>query len=134
MAKRKDDFAKLQAKWYKKAKAAGFEDIEGSESYLKIYSTRLFHRHDRDAGKIQAKAEYYRLATHFLHDHKFESERDKLIWEYHSNGLSAKDISEILKKVKVSNIKRSAITNVITKLSDAMKRRYLVAGGNHDEH
>lgn len=121
---KKDSFEKLQAKWYAKIKKAGFDDIERDENDLKIGSSRFYIRHRYVNELWEAKQEYYRLAEHFLNEHEFESELEKVIWEYHTNALSADNIAQTLQKAKVSKLKKSAIKNIIKRLADAMKRKY----------
>lgn len=119
----KEDFQKLQKKWYKKLEDSGFEDIESDEFNLKTWSSTFHLKHSLETW--QAKAEYYQLATNFLEEYKFNSNLDKIIWEYHSNGLGARKIATILKdaKIKVSN--RTTIWEVIKKLKSSMYEMYL---------
>jgi hypothetical protein len=46
----------------------------------------------------EAKSTYYRLAEHFLNDYKFPNQLQRIIWEYHSQGISLRDIVTILAK------------------------------------
>lgn len=125
MAK-KSDYEKERDKWYAKLKKAGFEDAERNENDLKQGSSRLFIRHKYAAVLWESKQEYYRLAEFFLNEHKFESELERAVWEYHTNGISASDISETLRKAKVTKLKTTSIKTILKRLSEAMKRKYLV--------
>lgn len=42
---------------------------------------------------FQQRVNYYSWAKAKLNDGRFDSERDKLIWEYHADGLSTRQIS-----------------------------------------
>jgi hypothetical protein len=128
----KSDFEKLRETWYKKLKESGFEDAENDDYNLKIWSSRFSIRH-ADASLWQAKEEYYRYAEQFLNEHKFTNSLDKNIWMYHANGVSVRDISDILKKAKIADLSKSAIWNIISSLEGAMKRKYLVRKAKPDE-
>ncbi len=130
----KSDFEKLKAKWYAKAAKAGFEEIERNENDLKVGSSRLFIRHKYTKELWEAKEEYYRLAEHFLNEYKFENDLERIIWEYHTNAISAVNISKLLTKAKVSKLKDGAIKKTIKRLSDTMKRQYLANPRDKDGH
>ncbi len=68
------------------------------------------------------KEEYYRMAGHFLHDHKFESTSDKIIWRLHSEGVSIVDIVYYLKSKKFKTYKRK-VHETIQKLAEEMGGR-----------
>lgn len=118
-------FKKLQATWYAKLKDEGFEDIERSEDMLKVWSTTFTMAVPNSSTPIQlaAKESYYRFATHFLNEYKFEKDRDKVIWEYHSNGISMRNIAELLKKVNIKT-NRQCVCDTINDLTIIMKKMY----------
>lgn len=121
----KPDFKTLQAKWYAKLKKSGFEDIEYANDYLKSSTSRFVAENPNPESWI-ATEQYYRLAAHFLHDYKFESKRDAVIWEYHANGISVRDISVLLKKARQKRrISSSEVSKDIGRLRDEMKLMYL---------
>jgi hypothetical protein len=97
------EFKSLKSKWYKKLAKSGFEDIEGNEEYFNASDTFTRHssRYRDSVQRFEAKQEYYRLAGHFLYDHKFSSTLEKMIWQLHSEGLS---IREITKKLQDRNV------------------------------
>lgn len=111
----------LQETWYKKLKKSGFEDIESNEDNLKVWSSIFFSRHSIE--QIQAKQAYYQMATNFLEDYRFESRRDKIIWEYHANGVSYRDITKILRKVRIK-LSHVSIQHIVHKLQAAMYMMY----------
>lgn len=121
--KKTPNFEQLKAKWYKKLKSSGFEDIEQDDGNLRSWSSS-FYRARRAPETLAAIEDYYRLAGHFLHEHEFASETERLIWEYHANGLSGKDISETLAKVKIKVATSTALA-IIKRLEGIMRRKYL---------
>lgn len=121
------ELKKLQKVWYDKLKKDGFEDIERDENRLKVYSSYRFgkKRGMIQAGGYESKTEYYRLAGWFLHEHKFKSKVEKLIWQLHSEGKSGQVIAEILKKKKLKNIGRKTVWVIVNELETLMKQKYL---------
>ncbi len=109
-------FKALQAKWYKKAKDSGFNDIESSETMLNP-TTLGDTRYMISRGKflIESKTEYYRLAGMFYHDYKFRSQLDRFLWKHNADGRSSSEIEKIL-KLKI-NISRRTVSRRLRKLS-----------------
>ena len=125
------NFKKLQQDWYKKLKDSGFEDIERPNGLLKMWSSeyeRFISIYDRTTWI--AKAQYFQLAENFFHDYKFETEKDKLIWGWHKENIS---IRNIVKKLKLQEIStnRDAVHKTIIKLKKSMFTLYLV---DHQEY
>lgn len=126
--KKVKDFASLQKEWYGKLKNSGFEDIETTDGRLKEYSSTLLanpHKVLTQNGGWQAKEEYYRMAGHFLLEHKFETKLKKVMWEYHSNGISVEDIAKTLNKTGVVKTNRTSVWQIIKDLRTIMFGRYL---------
>lgn len=125
----KSQLKDLQKLWYQKLKASGFEDIEDTESpreYLKTWHSCYFlHRHEPETFQLQQ--EYYRRASHFLHDHSFQTPSERLIWQYHTDGMSQRDIAETLKskglKVNSISVNKDDVNKVICKLAKVMKNK-----------
>lgn len=112
------EFLKLQKLWYKKAAASGYEDIEQDEDHLKVWTGhRIKAKYTPEA--YLAKQEYYIMAGHFLHEHDFESKTEHIVWGYHSEGLSAPEILEILRK-KRKKISLNQIQRMTKKLAREM--------------
>lgn len=87
----------LQAKWYKKLKDTGFNDIEDDKGRLINWSGRQLQD---DLVQVTSKgsyraseAEYYRLASQYLHEKKFPSKAHKTIWALHAEGLTQEAIA-----------------------------------------
>lgn len=117
-----EQYKKLEEYWYKKLEKDGFNDVESSEDHLKMWTSTMLKK---STPTWRAKEHYYYMATQFLNDYKFESNRERIIWEYHANGISVRDIVVILKKVRIK-LKKDAVWLIIKKLQAAMKRLYLV--------
>lgn len=116
----KPEFEKLQAEWDKKLKDSGFEDAEQRDGNLKLWSTMLFRVHHNDT-LYRAKEEYYRLAGHFLHDHKFTSTTEHAVWELHAKGMSMRDIVATLKPLGYK-VYKWKVQQIIRRLSEEMGR------------
>lgn len=123
------DFKKLKDQWYKKLKEEGFEDIEHANGRLKhapvdnpVDYLRLLY---------SGRPEYYELATRFLNEYDFDNELERIIWEYHTNGLSRREIFKVLDKVKVKKVTgkplgQTRIGYIIKRLSTEMKKCYVI--------
>lgn len=128
------DLKKLQKTWYEKLKKSGFDDIERNEEDLKVGSSSIFLKHKYTRDLWEAKAEYYRLAEHFLNEYRFATTLERVIWEYHTNAISTRNIAEILKRAKIKELSKSRIHTIIQTLARAMKARYLVNSKDKDGH
>lgn len=117
-SKKTDSYAKLKAKWYKKLADGGFVDIERDEHSFK--NGNNYNMLTTPAIQWVAKEEYYRMATHFLNEHNFDSELDKVIWEYHTNGISMRNIVLLLAKVNIKR-QRDQVWRCINRLEQTMK-------------
>lgn len=129
-----DDFKKLNNAWKKKLKQSGFSDIEYDENHLLSFASEPFmERPFWD----QSKAEYYRFAGQFFHDHSFASVFDKFVWEKHAEGLSIREIILLAKKTKFDrkdkpkfSINSHNVHVIIKKHRDLMKAAYNILGTN----
>ncbi len=123
--KKPKTYQELKDVWYKKLEAAGFVDIEEDEDKLKEYSYR-FARVGRDFMR-QDKDTYYSMASNFLNDFRFKNNFEKIIWEYHSNGLSVRSIESTLSKARIKRgHSKSEISVIIVRLTQEMKKLYRV--------
>lgn len=128
---KKSDFNKLKAKWYAKLAKSNFKDIEKNE-YELIEPSSIFTRtKGRSESSLTevgwaAKRDYYNMATDFLAVHPFESKIDRIIWEYHANGLSCRDIAATLNKVRKKKTDKTSVWEIVHKLEVIMKKMYLV--------
>ena len=121
---KKTEYEKQREIWYKKLKKSGFEDIEQDDFNLKTNSSVFFKNHTFEVWT--AKATYYQMASNFLEEYKFNSRIEKVIWEYHSNGISFRDISKLLKKAKIKSIStnRQDIWLIVKRLKATMYSMY----------
>ncbi len=120
------DLKKLTAEWYKKLKDSGFKDVEvGFGPYTsKPLVVKVGHR---DGGPWEPKAEYYRLALHFLNEWSFKNRLEETIWAYHTEGLSVRNIVITLNKVRRKQIVRMTVWRTIERLRAEMKNLYKVS-------
>lgn len=107
----------LIQQWDQKLKQSGFVDIEDRKTgLLNTWSGKIFYgssiiKDDNFVDKInkinrtygynsltykESEAEYFRLASHCLHEREFKSVRHRLIWQLHSEGLSYQKIAQEL--------------------------------------
>lgn len=125
MTKPRNEYKRLRDIWYAKLAKDGFEDIEDKDSRnLKKWSVKLVLHVPQVAR--EAREQYYRMATDFLNDYKFKSSLEKIIWEYHANGMGVRDIADTLKKAKVI-VRTAAWVHkfVIKPLRAEMKKMYM---------
>ncbi len=122
----------LQDKWYKILKDSGFEDIEDSNHNIKEWSRKLFQekgKYHESLTKQSAKQDYYRLAGHFLYDYQGFTDTSRDMWKLHSEGISIRDISDIIKHRtgKTRGLSRNMVYLTINQLSIEMTRMYKVS-------
>ena len=116
--KSKTDFDLLKDEWYKKLEDSGFQDIEQDEERLKSWSSqRYIHS---DPVNWAAKFAYHQMATNFLEEYRFKNKLEQAIWEYHANGLSAREIVKVLKSLNVPKHSRQKLDQIITRLKTKM--------------
>lgn len=121
---RRSEFNALRDFWYKKAEESGFEDHEHPDGRLKARSDRWV---DIRRLRMQESNEaYFKLARQFLFDHTFIKERDRILWEYHVEGLSTREISKILKTVKIK-LSKPQVARDLKRMKAIMKRMYFTS-------
>lgn len=138
--KPRTEYEKLRDVWYKKLEKSGFQDIERDENTLKEYSSWIFSpkRALLQNGGWQAKATYYSMAERFLQEYPFNTERrsgrlSQIIWEYHSNAISIRDIVKILKSLRYKDVTRTSVWEVIKALRGKMFSMYMHDGREYHE-
>lgn len=119
------EFKKLQDKWYGKLEKSGFVDLEQADGNLKSWSSGAYRDYE-DPNLRESKEEYYRLAGQFLHSFKFESKRERTIWEFHSRGVSIRDIVGLLARRNIRTC-RFTVHQVLQKL-----KKELLKGTYHE--
>lgn len=134
----KEEYNTLRDKWYQKLEKVkddvypeGFTDIERDEDTLKVYSSDKFGARRpghsdtlNQGGGWQVKAAYYSMAERYLNEYPFETRREAVIWEYHANAISVRDIVKLLKKVRIQ-MKRTAVWELIKKHKVKMFELYM---------
>lgn len=114
--------------WYEKLKDDGFEDIEDyGRDTLKRWATSITGDLLRVNSKIviEAKEEYYAMCRYLLSEYKFANNKEQIIWEYHTEGISARNIVKLLKQARVCSTNRTAVLTIIKRLENTMKDMYL---------
>jgi len=125
---RKPTLNQLKTIWYKKLKAEGFKDIEQDEFNLKKWTPNLNNKYKHQEWKHSQ--DYYTLAGHFLNEYKFETKLEHIVWEYHMNGISMRNIAKILLKTKVvKKSNRTTVCLILKTLRDQMFKLYNVNTG-----
>lgn len=121
---KKTDFDRLKDFWYKRLEDDGFVDIEHNDGSINSSSPARSTR-NQTPDLRQVIQDYYSMSYHFLNEYKFSNELEKIMWEYHTEGLSVRAISKILKDTKVAKTSKTKVGEIIKKLEDIMKRLYL---------
>lgn len=116
------EFKALQAKWDKKLKDRGFDDIEQRDGNLKVWSSFFFKKRHNPI-LFEAKEEYYRAAGKFLYDHKWTSKKDRTIWELHCQGKSARVIVKEMKS-RHFRINKPMVHQIINKYVAEMNKQW----------
>lgn len=110
---RTPDFQELNKQWNEKLKKSGFDDAEeevGGEKLLKQRASYAYRRRETTAVQRQNKLEYFMLIAQFIEREKgFEDESDKLIMQRTAEGLSIREISEELQRLKKPKFNRDTI-------------------------
>ncbi len=123
MSRKKSEYSKLKTLWYKKLKAEGFVDIEHEDGSINSGVPRTMKY--KNPQLRDATQEYYYIANNFLHNYKFACELDKIMWEYHSNGISIRNIVALLHQTKVTKTNRVKVWKTLKTLEKIMKGFYL---------
>lgn len=115
-------FKDLQEKWRKKLKKSGFNDIEDENENIDRGSWDF--RTKKVLDSYQTKKDYYYRATQFLNEYNFDTQLDKIIWEYHVEAIGVRGIAKILNKLKLSKFRHVSVFNIITRLNREMREFY----------
>lgn len=123
--KKLTELQQLQAVWTQKLKESGFEDIEDRSGRLTRGITRAVAWVDPELREITQ--EYYCMAYHFLNSYNFETTLDKVMWEYHVEGIVIRDIAKLLTASLPHPISKTKVGKTIKDLENIMKSMYLSA-------
>lgn len=130
------EFKELEKKWYEKLKnkphkEGKFRDIELKNGALRDDHMKAMLLNPHQV-VWEAKQTYYQMTTAFLEEYKFDNKLDKIIWEYHSNGISYRDITKILAKIRI-NRSRTWVYFIIKKLKASMWAMYMAPKTEYHE-
>lgn len=132
---KKTEYEHLKEIWYKKLEDSGFKDIEYGADFSGSSTPRSAAWNDPDLRQVLQ--DYYCMAYYFLNEYKFDRELDKVMWEYHAEGLTIREIVRLLKQVKIKikvkktkkiriqKVTRTLVWLTIKKLEVIMKGLYL---------
>jgi hypothetical protein len=106
----------LKSRWDRELRDSGFIDIEQGSRLINPHTTtlpsQLIDFQSLDA--FRARVSYYQWARSVLNTGRFDSKRDRLIWEEYSEGMSSTKIS---KKV---GLERSYVTRKVHKIQHSL--------------
>lgn len=105
--------AQLKREWYQRLEDLGFEDAEKA-----LGSAQANYNYPpEDAGSVfqNSRGSYYRWAREKLSSSEFKSHTDKIIWEYHSEGMSRREIAPRI------GLEQSWITRKLHKIEKYLK-------------
>lgn len=126
MNRKKTDYERIKDVWYDKLKKSGFKDIEHSDESMNSGRPRVFRGASAKAPvELQAIQDYYCMSYYFLNEYPFDSELDKVMWEYHSNGIAIRGIVKLINATQVEKTNRIRVWKTIQKLENIMKGLYL---------
>jgi hypothetical protein len=92
-----DKFKKLAKKWHDKLEKSGFVDAEEFDSPLELMKQNHNFSFKKFSPKqIDERMRYFELARQLLHDYPFADDKEKRVWESHSEGSSDRVIAKTL--------------------------------------
>lgn len=83
----------IQKEWYQYLERAGFEDIEKDGGRKETQLMRRMSKNVQTTEMFEANISYYQWAREKAQVSNFKSTTDRLIWEYHAEGLSRSEIA-----------------------------------------
>lgn len=113
---------KLQAKWYRKLKESGFEDIEDTESpkeFLKEWHSTWFKTHSTPES-FKERHRCYQQRTYFATSHTFSSELEERVWCLYSDGFSYREIAKMT-RTKENKSNKDKVKDIIDRLTKVMR-------------
>lgn len=92
----RSEFKALQKQWYARLKEEDFQDAENAKGHLRKESSHFTKK--EIVAKFESTRTYFYNTTQFLNYHEFANEYEKVVWDYHSNGMSSREIATTLRK------------------------------------
>lgn len=126
--RKKLNFEETKRLWYKKLKDSGFKDIEYNdvnENGPLMKSGPQSVKNTKNEILRDAVESYYRMCYHFLNWYDFENDTEKVIWEYHTEGLSVRKIVKIFKILPLKQPSKEKVWKTVKRLETIMKSKYL---------
>ena len=118
-------FKELEQHWYDLLKQNGFDDLEDTSRSGRPLKSWHDHKFKHVLPSVSQLADdYYRAAEHLLLTYQFKSERDRLIWFYHSQGISKRKIARLLTISNHGAIGSDAVYKIIRKIADTIKKEH----------
>lgn len=87
------ELQRLTEEWYAKLKASGFDDIEATGGHI---MKGTFNHTRLNPERVSMISNHYRLASHFLHDHKWDDETQRHIWKLYCEGVVCRKIAQTI--------------------------------------
>jgi len=109
------DCKNIKKQWTLYLEYEGFEDVEKSKSDNRSSYYFKFRKDFQSNDLLEAKINYFSWAREKLHSGTFKDQRDRMIWEYHTEGLSRRQISPRV------GLEQSWITRRIHKIESYLK-------------
>lgn len=111
------DFKKLKAKWYRKLKKSGFEDIEDIDSpkeFLIKWHSKCFQSHNTPE-EFKERVKYFEQRTYFATAYTFSSPLEERVWCLHSDGYTYREIA------KMTDSNKDKVNKIIKALTKVMR-------------
>lgn len=86
-------YAELRAEWYARLAAEGFQDIEKPDGTL-VDRGQLAYARAQCMAVRQARANYYRAASAYLYEARWDDLLERRIWALHAEGVPNRDIAK----------------------------------------
>lgn len=120
------DFKKLQRRWYAILKSEGFTDVETLLNNGELADTLkqpAVHKRNKYQHPyvFEEVHNFYRLAAWFYHEYNFKDEIDKRAWELFSEGMTYRDIAEVISAEFVADTKQQRAHSVRLPMLSARK-------------
>ena len=117
-----DSCQALRSEWLEYVKAAGFIDIENQAGDIIDHATNIQSYHFKTEVQAKAKESYYSWARAKLQEGAFQSQKERIVWEYHAEGWSRRSIA------KAIGNKPSWDGRLINKIKDYLTTQPLTLG------
>lgn len=115
-------FKDLQAKWYRKIKENGFQDIEKNEEIVRFHGQDFQTQYT--PAQFTEKERYFQEAYSLLESDIFLNDLERRIWQLHCVGLSIRKIVVELNregfKIKSNPSEKDTVNKIINEFKGLM--------------